>query len=90
MTAMISSSVGGSHYVRRRIHHVVAIVRADVERVDPDALREDALLDRVATTRLPPTGYDAKYEERGVHVLPPANGSKIVAATITLSNEVGL
>ena len=36
------------HHVRGRIHHVVAIVLADVERVDPDLLGEDTLLDRVA------------------------------------------
>ena len=36
------------YHVRRRIHHVVAIVLADVERVDPDLLGEDAFLDRVA------------------------------------------
>jgi hypothetical protein len=36
------------HHVRRRIHHVVAIVLADVERVDPDLLGVDTLVDRVA------------------------------------------
>ena len=35
-------------HVRRGVHHVAAVVLGDVERVDPDSVGENRLLDRVA------------------------------------------
>ena len=44
----VRPAIGGQDHVPSRVHHVGAVVLGDIERVDPDGVGENRLLDGVA------------------------------------------